>query len=79
MPACCPSSCPAGLIRALLQSPASKQRKLIERHYTPDCRMTHALGEGPIDLPSASARIAGAGLGSQLPCMRPHFVRLVLQ
>ncbi|KAL4439448.1 hypothetical protein ABPG77_008777 [Micractinium sp. CCAP 211/92] len=32
-----------GLIRALLQSPASKQRKLVERHYTPDCRMTHAL------------------------------------
>lgn len=32
-----------GLIRALLQSPASKQRQLIERHYTPDCRLTHAL------------------------------------
>ncbi len=79
MPACYPLCCPAGLIRALLQSPASKQRKLVERHYTPECRMTHALGEGPIDLPSASARIADAGLGSQLPCIRPHFVHLVSQ
>lgn len=34
---------PAGLIRDLLQAPAHRQRALIERHYTPDCRMTHAL------------------------------------
>lgn len=34
---------PAGLIRELLQAPAHRQRQLIERHYTPDCRLTHAL------------------------------------
>lgn len=32
-----------GLINALLQSPASAQRRLIEKHYTPSCRLTHAL------------------------------------
>ncbi|KAI3424859.1 hypothetical protein D9Q98_008243 [Chlorella vulgaris] len=32
-----------GLIKALLQSPAHQQRELIEHHYTPDSRMTHAL------------------------------------
>jgi hypothetical protein len=37
------SSNVAGLIKELLQAPAHKQRALIEHHYTPDCRLTHAL------------------------------------
>jgi hypothetical protein len=32
-----------GLINQLLQSPAHKQRQLIERYFTPDCTLTHAL------------------------------------
>ena len=35
-----------GLINALLQSPADRQRALVERHYAPDCRLTHALVRG---------------------------------
>ena len=31
------------LINNLLQSPADKQRHLIEAYYAPDCRLTHAL------------------------------------
>lgn len=32
-----------GLINRLLQAPAVEQRRLIERHFTPECRLTHAL------------------------------------
>lgn len=31
------------LINQLLQSPADRQRQLIEAYYTPECRLTHAL------------------------------------
>ena len=31
------------LINQLLQSPADRQRQLIEAYYTPGCRLTHAL------------------------------------
>ena len=32
-----------GLINRLLQAPAPEQRRLLERYFTPECRLTHAL------------------------------------
>ena len=34
------------IINQLLQAPADRQRKLIERYFTPDCKITHALVGG---------------------------------
>lgn len=51
-----------GLINALLQSPAGRQRELIERYYEPDCKLTHALVRGreraaALQLLCSSARV----------------------
>ena len=35
------------IINQLLQAPADRQRKLIERYFTPDCKITHALVSEP--------------------------------
>lgn len=32
-----------GVINELLQSPPHRLRSLVERHFTPGCRLTHAL------------------------------------
>ena len=34
-----------GLINALLQAPAERQRELIERYYAPECKLTHDPGD----------------------------------
>lgn len=59
-PTCC-----AGLIRELLQAPAAAQRALIERHYTPGCRLTHAL------VRSAGHACTHAPCRRRQPCQEP--------